>query len=258
MKHRYASMLAFGGLVVSLLIVPTAAIAGQEVIHVYGPGGPAPAMRAVSASYERDHAVTIDLVAGPTPAWRTEAVADAGLIFSGSENMMTDFVTGVPGIDTSTILPLYLRPAVILVHPGNPKHITGLDSLLQPGVRVLVVQGAGQTGMWEDIAGRLGDMRTIRALRSNIVSFAANSAVALKEWTSPNPPDAWIIYNIWQIAHPSVAQIVPIASPYEIYRDMDIALTERGKADSATLAFYHYLSSPQAAAIFARYGWSGM
>ena len=53
--------------------------------------------------------------------------------------------------------PLFLRPATILVRPGNPGHITGVADLLKPGHRVLVVNGAGQQGLWEDVAGRLGD-----------------------------------------------------------------------------------------------------
>jgi accessory colonization factor AcfC len=33
-----------------------------------------------------------------------------------------------------------------------------------------MVNGAGQNGAWEDIAGRKGDIRTVRELRCNIVS----------------------------------------------------------------------------------------
>ena len=67
----------------------------------------------------------------------------------------------------------------ILVRPGNPKRIRGFQDLLIPGVKVLTVAGAGQTGLWEDVAGRTGDIRMVRALRKNIVfPEAANSAAA--------------------------------------------------------------------------------
>src|SRR3546814_8440532 len=68
-------------------------------------------------------------------------------------------------IDEKTIDPLYLRASNILVRPGNPHHIGGLRDLLRPGFKVMVVQGAGQTGLWEDMAGRAGDIATVRALR---------------------------------------------------------------------------------------------
>lgn len=37
---------------------------------------------------------------------------------------------------------------------GNPKNIKGFKDLAKSGVKVLVTHGAGQVGMWEDIAGR--------------------------------------------------------------------------------------------------------
>ncbi|GAC1408915.1 MAG: AcfC family putative adhesin [Candidatus Velthaea sp.] len=236
------------------LFTPLAASA-EPVLHVYGPGGPSPAMKDAAQQFSVKHHVSVEVVSGPTPAWRDKALHDADVIYSGSENMMTDFISQLPLIDTATVRPMYLRPAAILVHPGNPLKITGLSSLLKPGVRVIVVQGAGQTGMWEDIAGRLGDLNTLRALRSNIVSFAPNSAAALQEWTKPDAADAWIIYNIWQIAHPAVAQIVPIEPQYAIWRDAGVALTQRGDSEPLAHEFYDFLMSSEGAAIFSRWGW---
>jgi accessory colonization factor AcfC len=34
-----------------------------------------------------------------------------------------------------------------LVRPGNPKHIGGVKTLLGPGHRILVVNGAGHQGL---------------------------------------------------------------------------------------------------------------
>src|SRR3546814_1970160 len=83
-------------------------------------------------------------------------------MFSGAENMMTDFVKAMNGaIDEKTIDPLYRRASNILVRPGNPHHIGGLRDLLRPGFKVMVVQGAGQTGLWEDMAGRRSEERRV-------------------------------------------------------------------------------------------------
>lgn len=246
---------AAAALIALTLLAPLAASAADQTLHVYGPGGPSPAMQDAARQFSAQHHVTVDVVAGPTPAWREKALQDADVIYSGSENMMTDYIAQLPQIDLKTVRPMYLRPAAILVHPGNPLHITGIASLLKPGMRVIVVQGAGQTGMWEDIAGRLGDLNTVRTLRSNIVSFAPNSAVALQQWSKPDTADAWIIYNIWQVAHPTVAETVAIEPQYAIWRDADISLTTRGQSEPLAHAFYDYLLSPAGAAIFARWGW---
>ncbi len=53
--------------------------------------------------------------------------------------------------------------SAILVLPGNPDGIGGLEDLLEEGHRVLLVNGAGQNGLWEDMAGRRGIIEKVRA-----------------------------------------------------------------------------------------------
>ena len=126
------------------------------ILRVYGPGGPAPAMREAAQAFGKMKKITVEVTAGPTASWKEQAVQDADLIFSGAEHMMTDFVQkDLPGvIDPSSIRTLYLRPSAILVHPGNPKNIQGVKGLAKPGVHILVVQGAGKWAcgkMWPDV-----------------------------------------------------------------------------------------------------------
>ncbi|WP_322012799.1 substrate-binding domain-containing protein [Paraburkholderia sp. J12] len=230
--------------------------AAQSTLHVYGPGGPAPAMKEAAAAFEKETGTHVDVTAGPTPAWIDHARADADLIFSGSETMMSDFVVAMGDqLTPDAPTPLYLRPMAILVRPGNPRQIHGLADVLKPGVKVLVVNGAGQNGVWEDVAGRLGDIRTVEALRHNIVSYAGNSAVARQTWTSQPDIDVWLIWNIWQVANPSLADTVPIEPRYAIYRDSGIAITKRGADNPASRQFVDFLKSREGAAIFSRWGW---
>lgn len=236
----------------------------SETLFVYGPGGPLPAMREAAIAFGQRHGIHVDVVGGPTPQWLAKARSDGVVIFSGSEHMMTDFVrqlkdstdpVAASSIDESTVTSLYLRPAAILVRPGNPKRIRGFEDLLRPGVKVLVVQGAGQTGLWEDVAGRSGDIATVRAFRKNIGAFAGNSGEARQRWTDDRSFDAWLIWNIWQVANPTLADVVPLAPRWRIYRDCGVALTRRGVANSHARAFASFLESVDGARIFARWGW---
>lgn len=238
------------------LLVSTGAVAAT-VVHVYGPGGPAPAMKAAAAAFGKLHPdVRVEVTAGPTPQWLDASRSAGDVIYSGSEAMMADFERDLAGVlDPATIEPLYLRPAVILVRPGNPDHIIGFRSLLTQGVKVMVVNGAGQVGLWEDIAGRDGDIATLRAFRRNIIYAAPNSALALKRWQADASIQAWLIYNIWAVAHPGVAEIVPLQPHYRIYRDCGVGLTMRGKASAAARAFVVFLKGAQGRAIFAHWGW---
>jgi accessory colonization factor AcfC len=238
------------------LALASGVAAAQSVLHVYGPGGPAPAMKEAALAFEKKTGTHVEVTAGPTRSWIDHAREDADVIYSGSETMMSDFVVAMGDQLTSEApVPLYLRPMSILVRPGNPRRIRGFADLFKPGVKVLVVNGAGQNGVWEDMAGRAGDIGSVAALRRNIVSYASNSAVARQTWIARPDIDVWLIWNIWQVANPSLADTVPIEPRYAVYRDAGVAVTKRGSADPASQQFADFLKSSEGAAIFSRWGW---
>lgn len=228
----------------------------QDTLRVYGPGGPAPAMKEAAAAFEKKSGIKVEITAGPTPKWIENAKNDADIIYSGSEAMMTDFIVALDGRAAhAEVLPLYLRPLSILVRPGNPKKITGLNDILAPNMKILVVNGAGQAGVWEDMAGRKGDINTVKSLRSNIVSYAKNSAEARQQWVDNSEMDVWLIWNIWQVSNPTLADVVTIEPEYAVYRDTGVVLTTQGKTKDAAQQFIDFLSSPAGAEIFRKWGW---
>lgn len=233
-----------------------AAAQTSSVLRVYGPGGPAPAMKEAAKTFEQKTGTPVAVTAGPTPEWIEQAKNDADLIYSGSETMMTDFAQAMEAqFDETRVEPLYLRPLSILVRPGNPTGIKGLRDLFRPGHRVIVVNGAGQNGVWEDAAGRQGDIESVRALRKNIVKYAKNSALAKQAWIEDPSLDAWLIWNIWQVANPALADVVPVEKEYVIYRDTAIVVTKKGDRRPEAQQFMLFLKSPDGAAIFQKWGW---
>lgn len=245
------------GLMVAFAVALPVLGHAEEVVRAYGPGGPAPAMKQAAEVFSKAHGVRVEVTAGPTDRWIGQARADADVIFSGSEYMMTDFVKAMEGrIDEDTIDALYMRPSAILVRPGNPRRLHDLPDLAKPGVKVLVVQGAGQTGMWEDMAGKDGDVRLVRALRKNIVFHAPNSAAARDHWVQHPEVDAWIIYGIWQVANPALADQVAVSRRFVVYRDSGVALTHGGRDRAVAREFVQFLRSKEGAAIFRRWGWT--
>lgn len=240
----------------AVIVFTVSAPVGAQVLNVYGPGGPAPAMKEAAKVYSARTGTKVRVTAGPTKQWIESAKKDADVVYSGAENMMTDFVKGMEGqIDEKTIDPLYLRASNILVRPGNPKRIRGLRDLVHPGHRVIVVQGSGQAGLWEDMAGRTGNIAMVRGLRKNIVGYAGNSAEAKAMWLADPTIDSWIIWGIWEKANPTIADSVAVEPQYRIYRDAGVALTMRGKANTESARFLSFLRSRAGASIFAKWGW---
>src|SRR5271168_662582 len=138
--------------VAALLLLGLAAHAQRSaVLHVYGPGGPAPAIEETAAVFGKQEGIAIKVTPGPTRNWEADLPSEGDILYSGLEAMMSDFIGKfTDALVPSTVQPLYLRPAGILVRPGNPKHIAGFLDLLRPGIKIMVVNGAGQVGLWED------------------------------------------------------------------------------------------------------------
>ena len=139
-------------------LAPAFASAQQETLHVYGPGGPAPAMKEAAMAFGQARGVKVEVTAGPTDGWIEKARADADLVFSGSEYMMTDLVKAMEGrVVEETIDALYMRPSAILVRPGNPRKLRHLPDLARAGVKVLV-GGSQESVTLQPLAlsGRIG------------------------------------------------------------------------------------------------------
>ena len=252
LRHHVHRLIALVGLA-TFAAAPAAA-----QLHVYGPGGPAPAMKEAAAVFQRQTGVAVTVTSGPTPEWIERARKDADIIYSGSDTMMTDFVRQLPdSLRQQDVRPLYDRPAAILVRKGNPKRVNGFRDLARPGLRVMVVEGAGQNGLWEDLASRAGGISFHRALRPNIVLFAKTSADARAAWIEDKEIDAWVIWNIWQIENAALADQVRIEHDILIWRPMAIAVTTSTKHRDSAARFAAFLEGSEGARIFRRHGWRG-
>jgi accessory colonization factor AcfC len=100
----------------ALAAMTIAAPAYAGPVHVFGPGGPAPAMKEAAATFSKLRGVKVEVVAGPTSDWIDAAKQSGDVIYSGSETMMTDLQLAMGDrIDPTTVTPLYLRVSNILV-----------------------------------------------------------------------------------------------------------------------------------------------
>lgn len=255
-------LLAAGWVAVVASASPPAAAQPAAPIRLFGPGGPAPAMRAVAEAFQAAHGVPVEVTSGPTPGWTGRVAAEADIVFSGAEYMMDGFVAQF----AETLLPatratLYLRPSALLVRPGNPRRIAGVRDLLSrppAEARILATGGAGQVALWEDVAGRTGEIALVRAMRERIVLVAPNTGTAQQEWRGkPDAYDVWLVWNHWQIAAPEHADLVEMEEPFRIWRATGAVLSQRGAAREEVRRFAAFLAGAEGARIFHGFGWSG-
>lgn len=227
--------------------------AQKDTLFVYGPGGPQAAMDECAKTFTKKMSVPVKVIAGPEAKWIEQAKQNADVVFGGAEYMLTQFSMQHPGlVDSSTRTELYKRAAGILVRNGNPKKIASLKDLTKAGVSILDVNGAGQLGMWEDLAGR---QNLIAGIQKNIKKSLANTALAIDAWKSDKSFDAIIIYASWYYRLKDVTDLVKIPAGQTVYRGTPVAITTITDQKKEAKQFIQFLLSNEGHSIFKKWGW---
>lgn len=239
------------GLLISLISL----VSLYAEVFVYGPGGPAPALKKLAEQFNATSTEKVIIQAGPPPVWMEEAKTKADLIFSGNSSMMDAFVLNLK-INPANIQVLNIRQAGIIVRPNNPKKINAFKDLLQPGVKVMIVNGAGQVGLYEDMALKNGKRSDLVALRKNIQIFAKNSKQALELWDQDPSIDALIIWKHWaKTMGEKKAQFISLNQENVIYRASEIVIVNDSKKKEIAQKFIDFLQSKEAQKVWEEAGW---
>lgn len=228
------------------------------VVNLYGAGGPHTALIRVAKAFTKKTGVPVKVNFGPEHKWKASAQMNADIIWGTSEQSTTAFLENYKAFSSDDVEPIYIRRAVIAVPKGNPKKITGFSDLIKPNMKIIVTEGAGVyntsgTGVWEDMAGRLGSLDDVKAFRKNIVTFAKGSGASFRAFKAKKA-DAWITWTHWPITHPDVADFVEVSKERAIYRDLTIVTNNQ--ADPETKDFIKYLKGKEALKIFESEGWA--
>ncbi len=222
-------------------------------LHVYGPGGPLAPMKACAEQFARKTKIPVDVVGGPEAEWIDSAQRDADLVFGGAEYMLTAFDLRHPRfLDATTRVSLFDRAVGVLVRTGNPRQIRSLKDLTRNGIQIVDVNGAGQLGLWEDLAGRQG---LIRDIQRNIRVSVETSADAIALWKAGPELDAWITYESWHFRLPDVTELVRLPEAERLYRGTPIAIARRSTRKADAAALIAHLQSADCHAVFRRWGW---
>ena len=235
------------------LLVFSGAFAQTDTLHVYGPGGPFGPMNECAVQFGKMNSVRVSVKAGPESVWIDNALENADVIFGGAEYMLSQFNFLHPElIDNKTRTTLYTRPSGILVRPGNPQGIVEAEDLFKPGIKILVVSGAGQTGLWEDMFGRADQLEDIFP---NIYKIAYNGKNAIELWNEHPEIDAWLTWESWHYRLRGITELVQLNEKYTVYRGTPIAIAKQANNEQLAEKFIKYLKSPEARKIFEGWGW---
>lgn len=265
MKSLYR--LAFATALPTLLAIPASAheVPDPSIIHnardgivrLYGAGGPDTAFKKVADVFTQETGIKVEVTGGPEPTWSKKAQADADVLWGTAEEDITALLETYKDFSWDDVTPIYIRPAIIAVKKGNPKHIHDFKDLLKEGTKIVVTEGAGVantsgTGTWEDVAGREGKLEDVKRFRKNIVGFGKGSGPSYKMFVDKEA-DAWITWPDWPITHPDKAEIVKLSNQRTIWRDVNVVLAH--DADPQARQFLDFLNGARSAAIMKTEGW---
>ena len=235
------------------LILPNLLQAQKDTLYVYGPGGPFAPIDECAQLFGKKNDIVVKVTAGPEDRWIEKAKQNADLIYGGAEYMLTAFsMKHKDFLDNTTRTELYKRGASILVRPGNPKQINSLRDLIKKDIAILDVNGAGQLGLWEDIAGK---QDAIGGIQKNIKESFANTALGIEAWKTDKSFDAWINYQSWHYRLKDITQVVILPAALNVYRGTPIALTAISKHKKMSENFITFMKSKEGHDIFKKWGW---
>ena len=176
----------------------------------------------------------------------------AGLVSSSWDTV------GVKGVPSDSVV-------VLVVRKGNPKHITGWDDLVKPGVDVITPNPATSGSARWNILGAYGAelkegktpaqaLAYINTLLTKNVSVQPSSASAALQTFTSGKGDVLIDYESDAIAAEKAGDAVQYIVPsHTILIQTPVAVTS--KAPAAAKAFVTWLFTPAAQAIWAKAGY---
>ncbi|MEK4030386.1 extracellular solute-binding protein [Pseudobacillus sp. FSL P4-0506] len=246
-------LLALFGIIPSAVLKKGEAMNKENSVKVYGPGGPFGPIDELATRFAKETGIKVEVTSGPEEKWIDQAKEDADIIYGGSEYMLTNFMLSYPNIiDEKTRTELYTRPAGILVRKGNPKNIQSLDDLTKKGIQIIDVNGAGQFGLWEDLAGRKG---LIPGIRKNIRISVKTSAEAIELWKKNSKYDAWITYESWHYRLKDATDLIQLPEQDKLYRGTPISMAKRADNRKEARLFINYLKTEESHQVFQKWGW---
>lgn len=236
-----------------LIFFPVFVQAQKDTLYVYGPGGPFAPIEESAKIFGSRNNIIVKVTAGPEPKWIETAKQNADLIYGGAEYMLTSFsMKHADFIDQNSRTELYKRGAAILVRAGNPKNIRSIKDLSKPGINILDINGAGQLGLWEDIAGKKD---AIDEIQKNIKQSFGNTALGIVGWKEDQSFDAWINYESWHYRLKEITQVVKLPNSINVYRGTPIAVTTISKNKDLAKQFINFMKTKEGHTIFKKWGW---
>ncbi len=222
-------------------------------LNVFAAASLSDALQEIAKTYgsARGDRLVLNLAASSTLARQIREGAPADVFFSADE-AKTDELAKAELIAAGTRRTLLGNTLVIVVNAGGGVPVSGPADLAKPVVSRLALAEpqtvpAGiyakaylqKAGLWEQVADKAVPTENVRACLAAVEAGNADAGIVYKT-------DALVSKKV------KIAFEVPVAEGPKI--SYSVAVVKSAKQAGAALEFVAYLASPEAAAVFAKYG----
>eukprot|EP00931_Biecheleriopsis_adriatica_P061695 TRINITY_DN3710_c0_g1_i1.p1 TRINITY_DN3710_c0_g1~~TRINITY_DN3710_c0_g1_i1.p1 ORF type:complete len:755 (-),score=135.50 TRINITY_DN3710_c0_g1_i1:129-2393(-) len=237
---------------------------GNGKVKLWGPGGPHTALVPAAALFNKKQAADaqIEICFGPEAKWRPAASSCAAGLYTAAEQQMAGFLrTYGHIINGSTVFPVTMHAAGLVVPASNPKNIRSLlDVVNRDDIRVVVNDGnyvgslTSGTAVWEDVVGRFDSLQAISSVRSKIVYYAGGSGKARDQLVN-GAADVWFSWYDWYVANKDKFTFVALENENAIVRPLSVAYTSNDGGDVVQKFIELLLHDGEADAAMQAWGW---
>lgn len=244
--------------------VPPACTCGNGKVKLWGPGGPHTALVPTADLFNKGQPTNgqIEICFGPESGWRSTALSCGAGLYTAAEQQMAGFLrTYKDIINGSTVYPVTLHAAILVVPAGNPKNITSLfDVIDRDDIRIVVNDGnyvgslTSGTAVWEDVVGRLDSVQAVAAVRSKIVFYAGGSGKARDQLVN-GVADVWFSWYDWYVANKDKFTYIALDNEHAIVRPLSVAHTSNDGGSVVREFIRFLLHSTEANKAMEAWGW---
>ncbi len=174
-----------------------------------------------------------------------------GDIVCGGSGSVMDAAIMYGCVLDSSVRPVGVRDAAILVPNGNPADVKGLKDLTRDDVRVCVPMQGSLEGVWENVALKAGLFDAISA-RVEVVAEASSDMMGI---LAKREVDAAIGWGSMALLAPEKVEAVPIEKKWSSWRVTSVGITPWCQKTGLAEAFVHFLRSADGEGIWRKFGW---
>ena len=208
----------------------------------------------LAGEFTKNYGIDIRIMSGKIDQiWMNNANNKVDIIICGAGYQLNQLISALPDLIVKTSrTSLPPRSSAFLTRKGDSKRIASFSDLSKPGIKLLVVDGADQVGLWEDMVAK---KQTLEKIRANIAVSVKSNIDAIQQWESKKDLDAWITFQSWHNYVKGSTRLIKVLDHYKRFRGTPIAITKSSKHKTQAKQFVDFLTSKQNLKTYEKWGW---